>query len=145
MRAQLNLLASSLPSTLVHVLLLSTHTTAWYLPGVAPTTYKLGDRVPLHVNALTPGQSQIDGEVHSVYSYGYYIEEFHFCQPDGGPQEISESLGSILFGDRIQTSPFVLHMAQDEPCKTIPGCGKRRFEAADAIFVNKLVVWDTIE
>lgn len=135
--------APSLSPTLPYLLLLlASHTTAWYLPGVAPTTYKRGDRVPLHVNALTPSQSQIDGEVHSVYSYDYYNEAFHFCQPDGGPQEISESLGSILFGDRIQTSPFELHMAQDEPCKTIPGCGKRRFEAADAEFVNELVVWN---
>jgi len=135
----------STPSTVLHgylLLLLASHTTAWYLPGVVPTTYHRGDRVPLHVNSLTPGQSQIDGEVHSVYSFDYYDDAFHFCRPDGGPEEISESLGSILFGDRIQTSPFELHMAQDEPCKTIPGCGKRRFEAAHAQFVNKSVVVD---
>jgi hypothetical protein len=36
----------------------------------------------------------------------YYAPEFHFCQPEGGPQKVSESLGSILFGDRIFTSAF---------------------------------------
>lgn len=127
------------PLNLLPFLLLASHTTAWYLPGVAPTTYHRGDRVPLHVNALSPSLSQYDGEVHEVYSYDYYDPRFHFCQPDGGPQEISESLGSILFGDRIQTSPFELHMAQDEPCKTIPGCGKRRFSSEDALFVNQSV------
>lgn len=138
MRSNHKLLPSSLPSTLL-LFVLTSHTTAWYLPGVAPTTYHRGDRVPLHVNSITPAQSQIDGEFHSVYSYNYYSEPFHFCRPDGGSEAISESLGSILFGDRIETSPFELYMAQDEPCKTTPGCGKQRLEADDAKFVNEYV------
>ncbi len=36
----------------------------------------------------------------------YYNPAFHFCQPEGGPKRQSESLGSILFGDRIFNSPY---------------------------------------
>jgi transmembrane 9 superfamily protein 2/4 len=112
---------------------------AFYLPGVAPTTYARGDRVPLHVNRLSPAQSQTDGQVHAIYDYDYYSTPFHFCQPPDGPEYLSESLGSILFGDRIQTSPFELHMAHDEPCKTIPSCGTQEYAAVDAKFVNKRI------
>lgn len=84
---------------------------AFYLPGVAPTSYRPGDNVPLFVNSITPG--------HSVLSYDYYHPSFGFCQPEGGPKYVSESLGSILFGDRIMTSPFDLRMAKNESCKAL--------------------------
>lgn len=124
-------------SVLASLLLAPTLTSAFYLPGAAPTNYKFGDTVPLYVNALTPGETDGTQEVHSVYSYDYYEPKFHFCQPDGGPQWVSESLGSILFGDRIQTSPFQLSMGINETCK--PVCGKQTFEAEDAEFVNQKV------
>lgn len=92
---------------------------AFYLPGVAPTSYKPGDSVPLYVNSIRPVASPQDSRLHSVVSYDYYHPAFQFCQPDGGPQPVSESLGSILFGDRIMTSPFELHMNQNETCKPL--------------------------
>ena len=110
---------------------------AFYLPGIAPVSYKFGDKVPLHVNHLTPSQSQRDNQVRSVFSFDYYYPAFHFCQPDGGTQYISESLGSILFGDRIQTSPFDLHMGKDEACKSL--CKPQTFEPRDAKFVNRRI------
>jgi hypothetical protein len=36
----------------------------------------------------------------------YYHPQFHFCEPLGGPAKQPESLGSILFGDRIFNSPY---------------------------------------
>ena len=36
----------------------------------------------------------------------YYNPKFHFCEPEGGPRSEPESLGSILFGDRIFNSPY---------------------------------------
>ena len=36
----------------------------------------------------------------------YYNPAFHFCEPDEGPKKQPESLGSILFGDRIFNSKF---------------------------------------
>jgi transmembrane 9 superfamily protein 2/4 len=108
---------------------------AFYLPGVAPTSYPLGSRVPLNVNHLTPGSSPDDESLRSIVSLDYYHPAFHFCQPENGPRYISESLGSILFGDRISTSPFELHMGTEEPCKAL--C-KDKFDTTSASFVN---VW----
>ena len=70
-------------------------------------------------------------------AYDYYNEKFHYCQPDGGPEYVSESLGSILFGDRIMTSPFELHMAQNETCKKL--C-ETTYDRSDAHFVNKRIL-----
>lgn len=75
---------------------------ALYLPGVAPKDYELGDDVPLFVNTISPMSTQQK----SVISYDYYDERFHFCAPEGGAKKQAESLGSVLFGDRIFTSPF---------------------------------------
>ncbi|KAG6031183.1 hypothetical protein E4U41_007657 [Claviceps citrina] len=91
---------------------------AFYLPGVAPTSYKRDDQVPLYVNSISPAAAA-DYKLHSVVSYDYYHPAFQFCQPHGGPKYVSESLGSILFGDRIMTSPFDLHMLRNETCKPL--------------------------
>ena len=92
---------------------------AFYLPGVAPTSYKPGDPVPLYVNSIKPIAAPQDQRLHSVVSYDYYHPAFQFCQPEGGPKYVSESLGSILFGDRIMTSPFDLKMGKNETCKPL--------------------------
>lgn len=92
---------------------------AFYLPGVAPTSYKPGDQVPLYVNSIKPVAAPQDSRLHSVVAYNYYHPAFQFCKPDGGPQYMSESLGSILFGDRIMSSPFELKMAVNETCKPL--------------------------
>ncbi|RAL66958.1 hypothetical protein DID88_007740 [Monilinia fructigena] len=41
-------------------------TSAFYLPGVAPTSYTPGAKVPLYVNRLTPVGSYDDGQLRSV-------------------------------------------------------------------------------
>lgn len=110
---------------------------AFYLPGVAPTDYHMRDRVPLTVNHLTPSQSMSDDQVHSVFSFDYYTPEFHFCEPEGGAKSVSESLGSILFGDRIKTSPFILRMGINETCKAV--CKEQTIPAVDAPFVNERI------
>lgn len=94
-------------------------TSAFYLPGVAPTSYKPDDQVPLYVNKISPVAAMQDYRLHSVVSYDYYHPAFQFCQPNGGPKYVSESLGSILFGDRIMTSPFDLRMLRNETCKPL--------------------------
>ncbi|KAK4140244.1 uncharacterized protein C8A04DRAFT_15120 [Dichotomopilus funicola] len=108
---------------------------AFYLPGVAPTSYKQDDPVPLNVNAIRPVAGS-DAMLHSVVSYDYYHPLFQLCQPAGGPQDVGASLGSILFGDRIKTSPFELKMAKEEPCKVL--C-KTTYEKGAAVFVNQQI------
>jgi len=119
------------------LLLAARPSSAFYLPGVAPTSYQPHDKVPLYVNHLTPALSEYDAQLHSTFSFDYYHPAFGFCQPDGGPQQVSESLGSILFGDRILTSPFELHMAQDETCKAL--CEEKKFAERSSKFVNKRI------
>jgi transmembrane 9 superfamily protein 2/4 len=110
---------------------------AFYLPGVAPTSYKEGDLVPLNVNRLTPVGSSIDGTLRSVVSFDYYHPAFHFCRPSPKPEHVSESLGSILFGDRIMTSPFKLNMLKNETCKEL--CPEKKFDPSSTLFVNRRI------
>lgn len=109
---------------------------AFYLPGVAPKSYDEGELVPLTVNSLTPVGFSKDGTARSVVAFDYYHPAFHFCRPDPEPKQVSESLGSILFGDRIMTSPFELKMAQNSTC--IPLC-TTKFDQTSSHFVNKRI------
>ncbi|GAB1316561.1 Transmembrane 9 super member 2 [Madurella fahalii] len=108
---------------------------AFYLPGVAPTSYKQDELVPLYVNVIRPVAGS-DLLLHSVVSYDYYHPLFQFCRPEGGPQDVGASLGSILFGDRIKTSPFELKMAHNETCKTL--C-EVTYQKGAAMFVNQQI------
>ncbi|KAG5419000.1 TMN2 [Candida metapsilosis] len=111
---------------------------AFYLPGVAPTDYKEGQSIPLLVNHLTPAlhhSSQGKGPQSTyVYSYDYYYPKFHFCQPEGGPVKQSESLGSIIFGDRIFNSPFNIEMLKEVSCQKL--CTST-YPKGDTVFVNR--------
>ncbi|KAI9672888.1 MAG: hypothetical protein M1829_004438 [Trizodia sp. TS-e1964] len=124
------------------VLLLSTialqahFCSTFYLPGVIPTSYKEGDRVQLYVNRVTPSSSTNDPHLRSILSYDYYDPDFHFCQPEGGPKTQDESLGSVLFGDRIYSSPFELFMHKNQVCKKL--CSSI-FDQESAIFVNNII------
>lgn len=112
----------SAPALAACLLALPQLASAFYLPGVAPTSYKKGDAVPLHVNSIKPGSSADTSRLQSVISYDYYHPIFQFCTPPDGPKPVSESLGSILFGDRIMTSPFDLRMRENKTC--LPLCSK---------------------
>lgn len=119
--------------------------TAFYLPGVAPTTYRKDDDIPLLVNHLTPsiyfqhtdqnGQTIDSDKERFLYSYNYYYSKFHFCKPDNVVKQ-PESLGSVIFGDRIYNSPFKLNMLEDKEC--VPLC-KSVIPGEDAKFINQLI------
>ncbi|MCJ1330258.1 hypothetical protein MMC10_006941 [Thelotrema lepadinum] len=132
---------SSLSAILCSLLLLSPTVSAFYLPGVAPTSYSDGELVPLHVNKLTPLQSDDDQQLRSAVPYDYYHRLFHFCQPDeakGGVQDVGpESLGAVIFGDRIKTSPFELKMRQNETCKRL--CNEQEINARGTKFLNNRI------
>ena len=126
-----------LPGAALSLLLLLDNVAAFYLPGVAPTSYKDQAKVPLNVNRLTPALSDVDAQLRSVVPYDYYHPSLHFCQPKGGPKYVSESLGSILFGDRIFTSPFELIMRKNETCKLL--CPATVFDEGSTAFVNEII------
>lgn len=55
----------------------------------------------------------------------YYHPSFHFCEPEGGPHKQPESLGSILFGDRIFDSPYDVRCPS---CPFVVSHSSSRFE-----------------
>ena len=130
--------SGALISTLVSSLILLPTVSAFYLPGVAPRSYKADEPVPLHVNRLTPFRSELDPQLHSTVAYDYYYPAFHFCAPAHGPQDVGhESLGAVMFGDRIKDSPFELLMRKNETCKRL--CNSVKFNKRSAGFVNERI------
>lgn len=116
--------------------LLATVAQAFYLPGTAPTSYKAGDKVPLLVNHISPsGFHDSHNTEEFSYSYDYYYDRLHLCRPENMEKQ-PESLGSIIFGDRIYNSPFDITMLKDETCKEL--C-TAHFPTLDSLFVNKLI------
>jgi transmembrane 9 superfamily protein 2/4 len=110
---------------------------AFYLPGVAPADYSIGDSVLLYVNRLTPSTDSKDQHLHSLIPFDYYHPLLNFCRPEDGPKKVSESLGSILFGDRILTSPFKINMAKNETCKLL--CKTQKYNKHQAEFVGRRI------
>jgi len=103
---------------------------AFYLPGSAPRDYAPGDKVDVFVNSLTP---TLNTTLKSLVSYDYYDERFHFCKPEGGPVKQPESLGSILFGDRILSSAFEIKMLKNDSCVIL--C-RTKVSKNEAKFIN---------
>lgn len=103
---------------------------AFYLPGTAPRDYKPGEKIDVFVNTLTP---MLNSKLRSLISHDYYDPRFHFCEPEGGPVKQPESLGSILFGDRILSSPYELAMMSNSTCNTL--C-RSTVPKEDAVFIN---------
>lgn len=114
---------------------------AFYLPGAAPHDYRHGETVDLFVNALTPMLAAADNaKLKSLINYDYYNPRFRFCEPEGGPAKQPESLGSILFGDRIFNSPYDIRMLQDNAtCQTL--CVSH-IPAEDTKFINDRIKED---
>ncbi|EKM80987.1 hypothetical protein AGABI1DRAFT_112692 [Agaricus bisporus var. burnettii JB137-S8] len=111
-------------------------TSAFYLPGAAPTNYREGEQVPVFVNALTPMLSGSDDpKLKSLINYDYYNPKLRFCEPDGGAQSQPESLGSILFGDRLFNSPYDIKMvSENTTCKML--CLQPNVTGEEAKFIN---------
>ncbi|RKO90401.1 hypothetical protein BDK51DRAFT_3425, partial [Blyttiomyces helicus] len=100
----------------------------YYLPGVGPRDYEVNDRVELTVNALSSPDS--------LLPYDFYNSQFDFCIPEGGPKPRGESLGSVLFGDRLYGSAFELSVGVNSTCNVL--C-KRTVSKYNAKFINKRI------
>ncbi|XP_030594488.1 transmembrane 9 superfamily protein member 5 isoform X2 [Archocentrus centrarchus] len=89
---------------------------AFYLPGLAPVSFceerKGADdcqtEIQLFVNRLD--------SVESVLPYEY--DMFDFCK-DAKEIRPSENLGQVLFGERIESSPYKFNFKQDVKCKHV--------------------------
>ncbi|KAI1903098.1 hypothetical protein AGOR_G00023710 [Albula goreensis] len=88
----------------------------FYLPGLAPVSFceqgKGGDdcqtTIQLFVNRLD--------SVESVLPYEYDV--FDFCQDDE-ERRPTENLGQVLFGERIESSPYKFSFKKEETCQKV--------------------------
>ncbi|KAM8909933.1 transmembrane 9 superfamily protein member 5 isoform 2-T2 [Spinachia spinachia] len=89
---------------------------AFYLPGLAPVSFcengkgteDCQTRITLFVNRLD--------SVESVLPYEYDV--FDFCK-DAKEMRPSENLGQVLFGERIESSPYEVNFKQDVACQVV--------------------------
>ena len=102
------------------LLLQASGTAAFYLPGVHPQSFEVGETVPLKVNAITSIRTQIPKS--------YY--RMPFCQPSGGPKMASENLGEFLTGNKIQSSPYVINMMNPVHCAKVCQVELSKMDAA---------------
>jgi len=86
----------------------------FYLPGLAPVSFcetetdECKSLIELFVNRLD--------SVESVLPYEYDV--FDFCT-DENEKRPTENLGQVLFGERIETSPYKFNFKKDETCKKV--------------------------
>jgi Endomembrane protein 70 len=81
----------------------------YYAPDVPPRTFVDGERIQLWVNSLTSTHTQLPRD--------YY--RLPFCTPQGGPVLASENLGERLTGNKIQSSPYVIHVGKNAYCQRL--------------------------
>ncbi|XP_033994744.1 transmembrane 9 superfamily member 2 isoform X1 [Trematomus bernacchii] len=89
---------------------------AFYLPGLAPVSFCAKDKggedcqtvIQLFVNRLD--------SVESVLPYEY--DMFDFCK-DEKETRPSENLGQVLFGERIESSPYKVNFQEEVKCKSL--------------------------
>lgn len=106
------------------ILLFVTSIRSFYLPGVAPHDYSSGELVNLYVNALN--------SPNTLLPYDYYDERWNFCEP-ASIISVYESLGSILRGDRLYSSAYILEMNVNKSCVSL--C-QRTVSAQHSAFIN---------
>ena len=99
----------NLPRLALISLSLLSCTSAFYMPGVKPQTFKEGDEVELKVNALT--------SIHTQIPKPYY--RLPFCEPEDGPEMASENLGEFITGNKVQTSPYSINMLNEVTCQKV--------------------------
>ncbi|KAM3678172.1 transmembrane 9 superfamily member 2 [Ammospiza nelsoni] len=89
---------------------------AFYLPGLAPVNFcEAGKEKPECKSGIELFVNRLDS-VESVLPYEYTA--FDFCQAEGKKRP-SENLGQVLFGERIEPSPYRFTFNKKETCKTV--------------------------
>uniref|UniRef100_A0A3P9HQE8 Transmembrane 9 superfamily member n=1 Tax=Oryzias latipes TaxID=8090 RepID=A0A3P9HQE8_ORYLA len=91
---------------------------AFYLPGLAPVSFCEEKDVPECQTEIQLFVNRLDS-VESVLPYEYDV--FDFCK-DVKETRPSENLGQVLFGERIESSPYKFHFKKDVKCSLV--CSK---------------------
>uniref|UniRef100_A0A1W7R9E1 Transmembrane 9 superfamily member n=1 Tax=Hadrurus spadix TaxID=141984 RepID=A0A1W7R9E1_9SCOR len=84
----------------------------FYVPGVAPVEFTVGQPIEVKAVKMTSTQTQLP--------YDYY--SLPLCRPKNGTIYKSENLGEVLRGDRIVNTPYEVHMKVDSACRLL--CNK---------------------
>mmetsp|Transcript_10284 Transcript_10284/g.18124 ORF Transcript_10284/g.18124 Transcript_10284/m.18124 type:complete len:634 (+) Transcript_10284:179-2080(+) len=98
---------------------------AFYLPGVAPREFEVGEKVDVEVNKLTSIKTQLPFEYYSL----------PVCKPVE-IKDAPENLGEVLAGDTIESSSYELRMGVKEECKEL--CTLTYSPEQIAIFQEKI-------
>ncbi|XP_050338391.1 transmembrane 9 superfamily member 4 isoform X1 [Bactrocera neohumeralis] len=86
----------------------------FYVPGVAPVEFSMGQKIDVKAVKMTSSRTQLP--------YQYY--SLQFCLPKNGTLIYkSENLGEVLRGDRIVNTPYDVRMAENINCKLL--CHKK--------------------
>jgi len=103
---------------LLPLLLLLSPTSAFYVPGVAPTDFT--DQQGIEVKAVKMTSA------HTQLPYEYY--SLALCEPkDGVKQYSSENLGQIIRGERIVNTPYSIGMNRNVECAVL--CKDQKWDA----------------
>lgn len=99
---------------------------SFYVPGVSPESWKIGQDIHLNVNKIT--------SVTTLLPYEYYY--LPFCSPLT-PEEEQENLGEIMSGDSIKASLYSLKMKTNVKCQVL--CPPKVYKKEDSEkFVEKI-------
>ncbi|XP_069749650.1 transmembrane 9 superfamily member 2-like isoform X1 [Narcine bancroftii] len=105
---------------------------AFYLPGLAPVSFcQKGEETETCKSNIEVFVNRLDS-VESVLPYEY--DAFDFCQNETEKRP-SENLGQVLFGERIESSPYKFTFDKPETCARI--CTKS-YEPKDKASADKL-------
>ncbi|XP_078470234.1 transmembrane 9 superfamily member 2-like [Lampetra fluviatilis] len=95
---------------------LSGFSAGFYLPGLAPVSFcpeeSKSDTCPSVIELFV---NRLDS-VESVLPYEY--NAFDFCQAEGKKRP-SENLGQVLFGERIEPSPYSISFKAEKTCEKV--------------------------
>jgi transmembrane 9 superfamily protein 2/4 len=85
----------------------------FYLPNMEAVPYKASEEVTLMANVLRSNQEMVPFE--------YY--HLPFCKPDPTKMKVKpESMGELLVGDKMQTSPYTVKMKENVGCAMATQC-----------------------
>ena len=109
------------------VVQLAALTAAFVLPGMRPSEFAPDKPVPVFVSKLESVRTELP--------FDYY--DLPFCLPEGGkPQRLGESIGEYLMGERIETSPYVGIMKQNQFCKSV--CRQKLSPEQVKLFIDRI-------
>ncbi|GCC38407.1 transmembrane 9 superfamily member 2-like [Chiloscyllium punctatum] len=101
---------------LTAILLQLAPSSAFYLPGLAPVSFcQKGEETETCKSNIEVFVNRLDS-VESVLPYEYDV--FDFCQNETEKRP-SENLGQVLFGERIESSPYKFTFNKPEACKPV--------------------------